>query len=132
MTDWINTHYQTLQAWPLFTMGCVMMIFGFAVIAAQIRANIKPRLWGMPGGWVGGIFLVVKGCLPMHMALSRFGILPWEISSWQATIIYTVISFNAIATFLRWWRHGFEDIHSTGAWDGTERRSGLDRRKAQA
>ena len=122
----VNT-LRLIQAWCLIAMFWVTAMFGGAILAQQWRAGKRP-FWPMPGGLVIGGFFTMLALFPLHMALGRFGFLPWTFISWQATIIYGVVALNSIAVVIRWWRVGFRDREDM--WDGTtERRSGRDRRK---
>ena len=90
------------------------------------QRGIRPT-WPLPGGLVGGTFLVAIGLLPLMMTSLRLNVFDWEVYGWQQTAVYGLIALCSTATLLRWWRKGLED---TAPWDGaTDRRSGRDRRR---
>lgn len=123
---WETKDYSHIQAAALGTMGLTLMLFGLAVYAQQYRRGVRPT-WPLPGGLVGGTFLIAVGLLPMMMTLVRLHILNWTATAWQQTVVYYLIAICSMATMLRWWRKGLDDDYP---WDGySERRSGRDRRK---
>lgn len=126
MIDWIQGHsFRVEQILFLGAMGMVLVIFGLAVYAQQIRRGVRPT-WPLPGGFIGGSFLISVGMLPMMMATLRLNLFDWYVYGWQQTLVYFLISVIAISTMVRWWRKGLDDSEP---WDGIrERRSGKDRR----
>jgi hypothetical protein len=125
MTGWSLHTHSILQAWLFLTCAAVVFAFFLAIVAQQFRSGVRPT-WPLPGGYVGAAFFFWIGLLTFHMSMGRFGHLPWRFISWQASIVYGVITLAMVATLVRWWRHGFDDDES---WDGIqERRSGLERR----
>ena len=126
MIDWIHGHsFRIEQVLFLGSMGCVLIVFGLAVYAQQLRRGIRPT-WPLPGGFVGGTFLIAIGMLPMMMAALRLDLFSWEVYGWQQTLAYFLIALCSTSTMIRWWRRGLEDDRP---WDGIDRRTGRDRRK---
>jgi hypothetical protein len=110
----VNLHtYAVIQGCELLTKALVFVTFGASILAQQHRAGVRLR-GPRPGGVVGGLFFAVMALVPLHMALGRFGLLPWEILSWQGTVFYGVVSGCATATIVRWWRKGFGDAQGPG------------------
>lgn len=129
MSEWIQNHdFRIEQVIFLGAMGLVLVLFGLAVYAQQWRRGIRPT-WPLPGGLVGGTFLIAIGMLPLMMVALRLDILGWSVYGWQQTMAYFLIALCSTATMWRWYRKGLDDDRP---WDGyRERRSGRDRRKGK-
>lgn len=126
MIDWIQHHnFRIEQVIFLGTMGTVLILFGMAVFAQQIRRGVRPT-WPLPGGLVGGTFLIAIGLLPLMMVMLRLDLLGWDVYGWRQTLVYFLIALCSTATMVRWYRKGLED---DPPWDGEcERRKDYDRR----
>ena len=120
MIEALEQHdYRIEQAIFLGIMGGVLVIFGLAVYAQQWRRGVRPT-WPLPGGLVGGTFLVAIGLLPLMMTSLRLRMFDWTAYGWQQTAVYFLIALCSTATLLRWYRRGLDDAEP---WDGaTERR----------
>jgi hypothetical protein len=121
----IDSDYKMIQVIALLLKWSVLWMFGLGIIAHQLKLKKYPR-WPMPGAWVGAAFLLIDGLLPLHMALTRLGWLPWEVYSLEATVLFVFIAGNSALAFARWWQHGFED--APGPWDGRAPYTGKERR----
>lgn len=124
--EWFTHHnFRIEQSIFLGLYALVMILFGLSVIAQQLRRGIRP-MWPMPGGWVGAIFLIAGGYLPLMMTILRINLLGWYVYGWQQTTVYFVIALISVSTIGRWWFKGLDD---PVPWNGEERRSGRDRRR---